>query len=240
MDTEFPRELQRRFEQAVAEGVYARGERLEAVDLAERFQVNLDRMAAVLDTSYRKGLVERIADEAAAFQVLGLVQTRFASVFTHTTESGLRPRSEVRLVEVEPATSSVAEKLEVAAGSPVYRYVRTRYVNEEALANQTNYIPYEVCPGLEGDDVSRYSFQKLLEGKYHAVLTDMEEAFSILPAGDEDLQILGLPTGASVLLIERIARSATGRPLVWANIRVRPDRYQYVAALWPKAAALLR
>ena len=28
-------------------------------------------------------------------------------------------------------------------------------------------------------------------------------------------------------------------PLVWADIRIRPDRYEYVAALWPRAAKLL-
>jgi GntR family transcriptional regulator len=232
--------LQRRFEQAIVEGVYTRGERLGAVDLADRFEVALDRIAAVLDAALRKGLVERVPVGGDAYRVLGLVESRFSSVFTHTNESGLRPRSEVRLVEVEPAANIVAEKLEVTVGAPVYRYVRTRYVDEEALANQTNYIPYEVCPGLEGDDVSHYSFQKLLEGKYHAVLTGMEEAFNIAPANDEDQQILGLPAEASVLLIERIVRSATGWPLVWASIRIRPDRYQYVAALWPKAAALLR
>ena len=33
--------------------------------------------------------------------------------------------------------------------------------------------------------------------------------------------------------------SATNRPVVWANIRIRPDRYAYVAALWPEAAELL-
>jgi DNA-binding GntR family transcriptional regulator len=51
---------------------------------------------------------------------------------------------------------------------------------------------------------------------------------------------LGLPAGATVLVVDRIARGATGWPLVWAEIRIRPDRFEYVAALWPQAAELLR
>jgi GntR family transcriptional regulator len=184
--------------------------------------------------------VDRVDQEGDLFRILGLPATSFASVFTHTASSGLKPRSVVRDVEVEPATPAVAAKLEVEVGSPVYRYVRTRYVAEQPLANQTNYMPFAICPGLEDDDVSRYSFQKLLEEKYFAVLVEMKEEFAIIPANDADQEILDLSPSSSILLVDRIALSATGWPLVWASIRIHPDRYQYVAALWPKAAQLLK
>jgi GntR family transcriptional regulator len=174
------------------------------------------------------------------FRILGLVSTTMESVFTHTAKAGLKPTSLVRAVEVEPATPEVAEKLAVEVGSPVFRYVRTRNVDGQALANQTNYIPFEVCPGLEHDDVFRFSFQKLLETKYFAVLSEMQEWFRLTPASHEDREILNLPPGSSVLIIERIALGATAWPLVWANLRIHPDRYEYVSALWPQAAHLLK
>ena len=133
----------------------------------------------------------------------------------------------------------MAERLRVEVGDPVYRYVRTRNVDGQPLANQTNYMPFAVCPGLGHDDVSRYPFQRLLEEEYYAVLVEMQEAYSLIPSTDLDRQVLQLPEGASVLVVDRIALSATGWPLVWAMIRIRPDRYKYVAALWPQAAQLL-
>jgi GntR family transcriptional regulator len=239
LNVEYPRELQRQFEQALAGGEWAVGEKVTADSLARRFQVPVEPMRQVLAAAYRKGIVDQVAAERDAFRVLGLAQTDKESVFTHTARAGFKPTSLVRAVEVEPATPLVAEKLEVAVGGPVYRYVRTRNVDDQPLANQTNYIPFEVCPGLEEDDVFRYSFQKLLEKKYLAVLSEMKERFALIPATEQDQQILGLTEGSFVLLIDRIALSPTGRPLVWANIRIRPDRYDYVAALWPEAAKLL-
>jgi len=236
----FPRGLQGRFELAIAEGEYTRGETLRATDLAGRFQAPEDQAELVLLASYRKGLVDRVPQTEDTFQVLGLLKRGMDSVFTHTTKAGFKPRSQVRSVDIEPASPLVAEKLRLKVGSPVYRYVRTRYVDEQAVANQTNYIPFEICPGLEQDDVSRHSFQKLLEGKYRTATPEMEERFSMVPATEEDRSILGLPEGSQVLLIERTAVSATAWPVVWANIRVHPGRYQYVASLWPKAAELLR
>jgi DNA-binding GntR family transcriptional regulator len=72
------------------------------------------------------------------------------------------------------------------------------------------------------------------------VLVDMQEEYLLLPATQQDREVLDLAEEASVLVIDRIAASATGWPLVWANVRIRPDRYQYVATLWPEAAALLK
>lgn len=239
MIVEYPRELQSQFEQAVVEGGYSVGEELDIHDLADRFQVPIGQMRQVLLATRRKGLVETRAAEGDDFRVLGLVRADMESVFTHTAKAGFKPTSLVRAVEVEPATSEVAKKLVVKVGSPVYRYVRTRNVDAQVLANQTNFIPFEVCPGLEQDDVFRFSFQRLLETKYYAVLSEMQEWFHLAPATSEDREILDLPQGSSVLIIERIALGATGWPLVWANLRIHPARYDYVSALWPQAAHLL-
>lgn len=240
MNLEYPSELQARFEQGIVGEDYALGEVVGAKELAGRFQVPVEQMSKVLRAACRKGLVAPVEPGGSDFRVLGLVKTDMESVFTHTAKAGFKPTSLVRAVEVEPATHEVAEKLSVEVGSPVYRYVRTRNVDGQALANQTNYIPYELCPGLEHDDVFRYSFQRLLEEKYLAVLVEMREWFRLVSATTEDREILDLPEGSSVLIIERIALGATGWPLVWANLRIRPDRYEYVSALWPQAAHLLR
>jgi GntR family transcriptional regulator len=240
LNIEYPRELQVRFEQGIVGKDYALGEVVGARDLAGRFQVPVEQMRKVLRAACRKGLVAPVEPGGIDFRVLGLVKTDMESVFTHTAKAGFKPTSLVRAVELEPATHEVAEKLSVEVGSLVYRYVRTRNVDGQVLANQTNYIPYEVCPGLEHDDVFRYSFQRLLEEKYLAVLVEMQEWFRLVPATSEDREILDLPEGSSVLIIERIALGATGWPLVWATLRIRPDRYEYVSALWPQAVHLLR
>lgn len=236
----YPRELQKQFEQAIVEGRYAVGAVLDAGDVADQFQVPLEQIRQVLLAARRKGLVEVAEAEGDCFRVLGLVRTDMESVFTHTAKAGLKPTSLVRAVEIEPATPEVAAKLAIEVGNPVFRYVRTRNVDGQALANQTNYIPFEVCPGLEQDDVFRFSFQKLLETKYHAVLSKMQEWFRLAPATSEDMEILDLPPASSVLIIERVALGPTGWPLVWANLRIHPAHYDYVSALWPQAAHLLK
>ncbi len=236
MKIDFPSKLQRQFEQSILANKYDKDAVYSVHHLAKQFGATREQMLLVLQAAQRKGLVK--GQEDTGFMFLQLASPR-DSVFSHTQKLGFNPTSEVRKVEIEPATTQVAEKLAIALGAPVYRFVRTRYVNGEALANQTNFIPFEICPGLENDDVSHYSFQKLLEEKYLTFTDEMKETFEMAPATSQDMAILNLPEESSVLLVQRISLSATGYPLVWSNIRIRPDRYQYVSKLWPSAAKLL-
>lgn len=238
MEIRFPVELQCQVEQAIVAGEFAVGRLIGATDIAVRFEAPLDDIRTVLQSEHRKGLVVR--ETRDDYRVLGLRPPRVESVFQHTSKSGLTPSSQVRGIFLEPADSDIAARLQVPVGAPVYRLDRTRLVNGEVLANQTNLIPFEVCTGLENDDVSHKSFQQLIDGQYRAVTTELQEEFAVLRATRQDLEILGLSPGAETLAIRRLALSATSSPLIWTDIHIRPDRFAYVAALWPSAKEMLK
>lgn len=234
---DYPVQLQTDFEQAIVAGTYPRGCALTVSEIASAFQRDPSQTAQVLAAAYRKGLVDKIS--ADSFRVLGIAKPKIESVFQHAAKAGLTPTTQVRAVVPEPAGEIVAAKLRVPVGSWVYRQDRTRSAAGEVIANQRNYIPLEVCPGLETQDLSKSSFQELLEGKYHAVVAQADETYTRAPASELDCTILELAEGAQVLCVERISLGGTGLPLVWADIHVRPDRYHYVAKLWPALQSLM-
>ncbi len=236
MKISFPSQLALRFEQAIVDGKYLKGRKVDCLELAIDFSASAEEMDRVLLAEHRKGLVRKLD---CGYEIAGLIEPSFDSLFQHTARSGLTPSSAVRAVIVEPATPLVAQKLALRQGAPVYRMDRTRNVNDEPVANQVNYLPYEICPGLEDEDISHHSFQKLLEHKYHTVMADLREEIQMEPATAEDCRVLSLPAGACVLVVDRLTFSATQFPLVWARVSIRPDRYNYVATLWPQAAQAL-
>lgn len=233
----YPDKLQQSVEADIASGVLAVGQALDVSGLCGRYGTDGAEIDRVLGAAHRKGLVDK--DSTGAYRVKGAFKAAIQSVFQHAAKSGLSPKSVVRAVEVVPASADVSRKLDVALGEPVFLQVRTRLVNGEVIANQNNYIPIEVCPGLETVDLSRTSFQETLEGRFHAVVAEIEEHFELRPGNAEDREILGLEAGANVLVVQRLSLSSNRRPLVWADIHVRTDRYHYVKQLWPRAAALL-
>jgi GntR family transcriptional regulator len=232
----FPSLLQQDIERAILNHEFPKGSLVTASELAARFAAGIQDVELVMQSEIRKGLAAR---RSHAYEILGLESQSLDSLFQHTARAGMNPASHVRAAVIEATSETGAAKLGIPAGSAVYRLERTRLVNGEVLANQVNYIPYEICPGLENDDISSYSLQKLLEERYHTIITTIQEEIGLVPGSPEDREILGLPDGSDVLVVERLSYSCTGMPVVWASIHIRTDRYPSVAALWPKAAALL-
>ena len=234
---DFPRELQQSFETDIVGGALAKGQWFSFADLQSRYHANQTDLSRVLFAAFRKGLIEKGTGDAVG--ILGKAQPGIQSVFQHAAISGLSAKSLVRAVEVVPASALVAQKLGLAEGTLVFRQIRTRLVNDEIIANQNNYIPIEVCPGLETVDLTHSSFQETLEGRFYAVVADLDEHFEIRPGTAQDVHVLGLEAGANVLVVQRLSLSSNQLPLVWADIHIRTDRYHYVRELWPEAAALL-
>jgi len=237
VNTTFPSQLQRELEYAITRQSIPRGQTFTLTELAAQFQVSTAEMELVLLAEVRKGLVLPADD---SFQIIGVTRQGLDSLFQHTSRAGLKPASNVRAAILEPASETAAARLSISASSPVYRLERTRIVNGEVLANQVNYIPYEISPGLENDDLSQSSFQKLLEERYYTIITEISEEMRIEPGSAKDLEILGLVTNSAVLVIERLSYSCNHYPVVWADIHIRTDRYHYVASLWPKASGILQ
>ncbi len=236
MEIHFPVELQQQIEAAILEGRLLKGQIVTVDEMATAWSASPEDMRLVLMAEDRKGLVQARRED---FEVLGIAGPTLDSLFQHTSKAGMKPASDVRAAAIVPCPPEAAAKIAVQAGEPVYRLERTRMVNGEVLANQVNYIPFEICPGLEHDDISQYSVQKLLEGKYHTVIPEIAEDVRMAPASESDLAILGLPPESKVIIVERLSFGATHRPVVWAEIHIRTDRYHYVEKLWPVAARLL-
>ena len=234
----FPVELQKKFESLLVNGTFLPGTVLHMDNLCLQLNADCLAMRTVLDSAYRKGLVNHHAD--GSYLVLKPNKPAIESVFQHTARLGFKPTTVVRAVEVLPAPSDIARRLDVKIGDPVYVQVRSRYAEGRILANQHNYLPIEVCPGLEKVDLATRSFQETLEQDFHAVVAEVEESARMEQATAEDAQQLDLQPDAQIVVVNRLSLSATHQPLVWADIHVRVDRMDYVAALWPQAAALIQ
>jgi DNA-binding GntR family transcriptional regulator len=234
----FPADLQKIFEAMLLDGSLPVSSILQIDTLSQQLNASLTDITRVLASAFRKGLVDHCAD--GSFVVLAPAKPSIESVFQHTARMGFKPTTVVREVQIISPGDEITNRLKMKPGDLVYHQVRSRLVEGQMLANQHNYLPVEVCPGLENKDLSHRSFQETLEQDYHAVVVDAEESCRLAPANPEDRQMLKLTENEEVIIVNRLSLSATHQPLVWADIHVRIDRIEYVAALWPNAARLIK
>lgn len=234
---DFPVDLQRLFEEDIVKDHFD----LNAIYSLEKFKAKYNaekqEMISVLRGLHRKGLI--IFEGNEKIRILGLPEAKITSVFQYAEKSKLKPSTVVRRVEIRPADYLIAEKLEIELHSPVFVQVRTRKINDEVLANQYNFIPYEICPGLETLDLSRTSFQVALEKDFHMVITQIHEDYFLSNPERDDDAVLQINDQDQILVVQRTSYSRNNLPVVFADIHVNPRQFHYVKELWPNANSLI-
>ena len=237
LQKEFPVLLQGQIEKDIVTGHLEKGRVFTITDICDRYNVTRYAAKCVIRSQIRKGLL--IREDRNAVRISGFLNTGIISVFQYAEKSGLKPRTIVRSLEIIPANRKISSLLHVPQFSDVFMQVRTRLVEDDVLANQYNFIPYEVCPNLAEIDLSHRSFQATLDEDFHTVITHITETCKLSKPARDDKSILGLQAGEAALVLQRISYSKNNLPLVFADIHIHPGKFHYVKDLWPQAAHLI-
>ena len=238
MVRDYPAVLQDHLEDDIVSRKLPAGEVWSMDALRERYQSQIADIKVIIPSLIRKGLIVRKGPSTICINALP--EAKIESVFQYAQKSNLRPRTIVRDVSIIAADKPLAEKLQIAVDDAVYQQVRSRLVDECVLANQYNFIPYSICPGLEDVDLSRRSFQLTLQEKYHTIITRIEESYALEYPARDDGDILEVGDSTRILAVQRVSYCSSGLPVVVADIHVNPKQFHYVAQLWPGAAGLIK
>lgn len=105
----------------------------------------------------------------------------------------------------------VAERLSIARTDEIYKIRRVRTLDGQAICYQVNYLPAALFPGLSEEDASGESLHATLQGLLEGRLDDADETVDVLLADPYRAELLHVPAGAPLMLIERLVFDDTGR-----------------------------
>lgn len=208
----------------IHEGVYAHTLPSEG-DLAAEFFVSRNAVREALAVLKNEGLIDRgtkVGTHVAARKfdhgldvLVGLKET-----FKDYGEV----RNEVRAVVTMAAPPAVARKLALDVGAEVVYIERLRYLGDLPVSLDLTYLAADIGASvirhpLETNDV--FALIEEVSGQRLGGATFALEAVSADPHSAATLQV---PTGAPLLMAERLARLDDGRPVDLEYIRMRGDR----------------
>ena len=143
---------------------------------------------------------------------------------------GLQPGAVELSSRVVAAGATLARELRVELTSPVQVIERLRTADGEPMALERAHIPADAAPGLVDEDLSGRSLYSVLEERYGIVFDAGEQRIGAGIATAADAELLTIPSGSAVLLLQRRS-SVAGRPVEYSVTTYRADRYQLHAAL---------
>ena len=198
-------------------------------ELVEEYGVSRHTVREAIRHLNRSGILRRergrgtVVNRSEFEQPLGTLYSLFRSV----ESSGALQRSMVIDLreEVDPA---VAQRLELAADTPLLYLARLRYADDEPLAIDRAWLPMDVAAPLMSSDFEHTALYDELEAKC-GIRPDAgwERIIPLLPP-PEERSMLEMRRGEAALHLERLGTSR-GRPIEWRTTTIRGDRYRYVS-----------
>ena len=218
--------------EAIEAGVVAAGARLPSErDLAAAYGISRSTVRQALGTLERRGRVIRAVGRAGGTFVSERKLARGLSAFRGVTDQfrdqGVELRAEVVSADRCAAPRVAAAALELEPGEAVFELVRIRRDRDRAIALERSCFPAAPFPGLLQHDLSS-RIHPLLRSAYGLAPDCARESIEAVPAEADEAGMLEVAEGTSLVYVERVGYTRTGRPLEFSREFFRSDRTRIV------------
>jgi GntR family transcriptional regulator len=212
-------------EAAIERGRLSPGARLPAErQLAERYGVSRMTLRQALGALEQRG---RLVRHKGRYGGTFVAEAKLELAGTSALSDQLRGLGLAAGARVLAACERDAEPDEAELGKRVYSIERVRLANGEPVALERGAYSVEAFPGML-DGPLEGSLYDLIRARYDDVPVRAHERLEPALARPHEAAALGIEPGAPVMLVERTAYSATGRPVEHSRDVFRGDRTRVV------------
>lgn len=199
--------------------------------LAEQFNVSRVTMRRAIQDLVSEGLVARgrgkgtFVKPRTPTSAAGQSQLLSASAMRLQASGDSSDLQLITSKRIIP-TSDVARALHLPSDAIVEQLVRIRQFDEQPMAHLTSYIPEELSGRICRRRLRERPILMLLE-EAGVKVAKAKQSINAKLADSTVAYALGVPVGAPLLAITRVAYDENGRPVQLLKGLYRPDRYDY-------------
>jgi DNA-binding GntR family transcriptional regulator len=220
-----------RMQELIESGELAVGTRLEnEVDLADQLGVSRPTMRRAIQYLVERGMLVRkrgVGTQVVHPKVRRPVE--LSSLYDDLVKAGRTPRTEIRALEVVPASDIVAQALGVPEGTEVHWVERLRYAGDEPLALMHNAVPVDVLR-LTREGLERHGLYELLRGAGRTPRI-ASQVIGARTARAAEARTLLEPRNAPLLTMTRTAWDSIGRAVDYGSHVYPASRYSFELTL---------
>jgi GntR family transcriptional regulator len=218
-------QIEATLERALDRGLLASGDRLPAErELAERFGVSRMTLRQALGALEQRGRLKRSKGRYGGTFV---AVPKLELAGTSGLSDQLRGLGVAAGAVLLHATERDATPDEAVLGRRVVAIERVRLANGEPVALERGAYAADAFPGLLEEQLEG-SLYELMRRRYDQVPVRAVERLEPALARSDEAEALGIERGAPVMLVDRTAYSAAGRPVERSRDVFRGDRTRVV------------
>ena len=121
----------------------------------------------------------------------------------------------------------VAIELNMGSEEEAVRIIRLRLGEEMPLLLEISYVPSQLCPGLEKENLESQSLYGLFQKRYGLKLESTRQTMEATIANDYEVQLFGVEPGTAMILLEGLTYAEPELPIEYVKAIYRGDRFKF-------------
>lgn len=224
-------QLSQELERSIREGEILPGQHIDTeVELAEKLGLSRPTVRQAIQDLVNKGLLVRrrgVGTQVVHSQLRRSVE--LTSLYDDLSESSHRPSTTVLSLTTKPADAKLAESLRIAEGEKVLHLRRLRLMDAEPLAIMRNWIPAALFTTSKEELEQTGLYEAMRRQGLHVRVANQRIGAAVASAADA--RLLGIKSGAPLLVMERVAFDDGGRVVETSAHKYRADSYSFETTL---------
>jgi len=202
-------------------------------ELQQEHKLSRDTVRHALAELEREGVVKRMQGVGTLVSPPKIKPQlmELTSVTEDMLARGLEPSSKTLDLALVIPSQVVQAKFELDSDEKIWFVKRLRLANDAPVGLNELYIP----PVLEfspRDLNTMQSYYELLYQRHGLEPIRAIETLTAKNANQDEANLLNIPVGSSLLVIDRVTYTKNDQPIEFVRIAYRADRYEYQVALY--------
>ena len=218
----------------IVSGKYHAGDRLPTEEaLSKDYDVSRITIRQALGDLEKEGFIKREAGRGTFVSDRRMFSNTFRmeGSLGDLISMGLTTTVKVLTLATIKASASEADFLRVNLGDPLVRCTRLRLHAGTPFSYIVNHVPGDLGKSLKPDAWKKGSILRQIETELGIRMGDADQTISASLADAHLARLLKTNIGAPLLSVDRVVRSAEGRPVEHVHSYYRSDIYSFKAHL---------
>lgn len=198
-------------------------------ELCKEFDVSRTTVRIALSQLVQEGYLVRqrgkgsFVAEPKVNQILSHTENRFNQ---QLKAQGKHGKIVLKKIEVVPASGTKKEMLKLNENDPIQKIRRVRLANDEITQYEVSYVPWEIAPGLNKEQLES-SLYSTLKDTYSISIYKTTEIIEVTLADSDISHYLECEIGQPCFYIETVAEDKNSRIIEFSRSYFRGDKTSF-------------